>query len=227
MSRVIASKLRFAGALAGLVLLMGGCGDDGTGSESGSASASTGDATSGGSGSSGSASGSATDNSGSASDSAGSSGGVDTDTAGADGCTSKTYWTMGDLESPLMHPGGACLTCHDKQVGEDIVGRLAIAGTVYPTLHEPDDCNGITNADGPVTVEITTADNQVINLSVNSAGNFFYDLEENPPIMFPVKAKVKRGGMELAMAAEQATGDCNSCHSEAGANNAPGRIIAP
>ena len=148
-------------------------------------------------------------------------------TTSENACTSNTFWTMGDLESPLMHPGGACLTCHDQQVGEDIVGRLAIAGTVYPTLHEPDDCNGVTAADGPVTVEITTADNVVLSLPVNTAGNFFYDLEENPAINFPITAKVMRGDQELAMVAMQQSGDCNSCHTEQGSNGAPGRIMAP
>ena len=149
-------------------------------------------------------------------------------TTGAEVCSSQMYWTMGDLESPLMHPGGACLNCHNMaEPGEDIIGRFAIAGTVYETLHELDDCFGASDAAGPITVEITTADDQVVNLAVNSAGNFFYDLEESPPLMFPIMAKVKRGDQEIAMGMSQESGDCNSCHTKEGLNGAPGRILAP
>ena len=28
-------------------------------------------------------------------------------------CTSGTMWTRGDRGSASMHPGGACITCHD------------------------------------------------------------------------------------------------------------------
>lgn len=210
------------------VALNAGCGDDlGTGSGSGSGSDSDSATTSAGTGdSTGETSGGSETTGGSASDSASGSGG---ETTGSEVlCSSDMYWTMGDLESPLMHPGGACLNCHSMaEPGEDIIGRLAIAGTVYPTLHEPDDCNGVTASDGPVTVEITTADDVIINLTVNSAGNFFYDLEENPPITFPIKAKVKRGDQEIAMATAQSSGDCNLCHTEQGASGAPGRILAP
>ncbi|MEZ4385125.1 MAG: hypothetical protein R3A79_27595 [Nannocystaceae bacterium] len=220
----------FASRCAALLLpiaLHAGCGDDsvGSGSDSATSGASTGessgDTSEGSSGSTGD-SGTGTD-SGSGGETSGG------ETSGAEvTCSSNTYWTMGDHESPLMHPGGACLTCHDMaQPGEDIIGRLAIAGTVYPTLHEPDDCNGVVADDGPVTVEITTADDVVITLAVNSAGNFLYDLEENPAITFPIKAKVKRGDQELAMVSAQSTGDCNSCHTEQGTSGAPGRILAP
>jgi uncharacterized membrane protein len=37
-----------------------------------------------------------------------------------------------------MHPGGACITCHTIKGGP----AFKVAGTVFPTLHEPNDCNG-------------------------------------------------------------------------------------
>ncbi|MCB9752561.1 MAG: hypothetical protein H6713_21610 [Myxococcales bacterium] len=199
------------------LLVPTGCGDSGGGSASGS------DA--------GTDSGGSTDAGTSGSASAASGGGSESGGATTgDGvqCSSQQYWTMGDFESPLMHPGGACLTCHNMaEPGEDIIGRLAIAGTVFPTLHEPDDCNGSSSEAGPITVEITTADNAVLSLPVNAAGNFLYDLEESPAITFPITAKVRRGDQENVMNTPQATGDCNSCHTEQGANGAPGRILAP
>jgi len=142
-------------------------------------------------------------------------------------CSSDVYWTMGNHESPLMHPGVACLACHKTQEPE-IANRLAIAGTVYPTGHEPDDCYGADDADEPIFVEITTADDRVIQLPVGPSGNFLYDLEEQGgAIVFPIEARVLQGGRVRAMASPQATGDCNSCHTQDGASGAPGRIVAP
>jgi hypothetical protein len=46
-------------------------------------------------------------------------------------------------------------------------------------------------------------------------------------VMFPYSAKVSYMGRERAMAAMQTTGDCNSCHTQGGANSAPGRILLP
>lgn len=142
-------------------------------------------------------------------------------------CSSDKYWTKGDQESPLMHPGVACLACHKTQEPE-IAGRLAIAGTVYPTGHEPDDCYGVDDADAPIVVEITTADDRVIQLPVGSSGNFLYDLEEQgDAIAFPITARVLQGDRVRAMVSPQATGDCNSCHTQDGTAGAPGRIVAP
>lgn len=142
-------------------------------------------------------------------------------------CSSGVYWTKGNLESPLMHPGAACLACHKTQEPE-IAGRLAIAGTVYPTGHEPDDCYGADDADQPIVVEITTADDRVVQLAVGPSGNFLYDLEEQgDAIAFPITARVRQGDRVRAMASPQATGDCNSCHTQDGVAGAPGRIVAP
>ena len=142
-------------------------------------------------------------------------------------CSSDVYWTKGDQESPLMHPGAACLACHKTQE-PSIANRLAIAGTVYPTGHEPDDCYGVDDAAAPIVVEITTADDRVIQLPVGPSGNFFYDLEEQGgAIVFPIAARVLQGDRVRAMASPQATGDCNSCHTQDGTAGAPGRVVAP
>lgn len=143
-------------------------------------------------------------------------------------CSSAKMWTKGDLESPLMHPGLACQTCH-AGVEPAVADRYTVLGTVYPTGHEPDDCLGIDGVAGVKThVEITTADARVVTLPVNSAGNFVYDVEEmGGALMFPITAKVVAGDKERVMATPQATGDCNSCHTAQGANGAPGRIVEP
>ena len=67
-------------------------------------------------------------------------------------CTSNTYWTFGTEGSSRMHPGDTCVGCHAQAGGE--APLLTAAGTVYPTLHEPTDCNGIA---GGASVVISTA----------------------------------------------------------------------
>jgi hypothetical protein len=143
--------------------------------------------------------------------------------AGADGgtaskCTSGKTWAGGNEGSPLMHPGAACNACHQVMGGPN----LRIAGTVYPTLHEPDDCNG-KGPPPPLTVVVTDKTGKVTNLPVNAAGNFY----TRAKIAAPYKAKVTDGTKTVAMTGSVTAGDCNSCHTNAGANGAPGRIMAP
>jgi hypothetical protein len=132
-------------------------------------------------------------------------------------CTSQKTWTSGDRGSQSMHPGRACVSCHADNGGP----RLTIAGTVFPTAHEPDDCNG-TNA-GSLKVVITDANGKVTNIAVNSVGNFY----SATTIATPFNAKVVSANGERAMTASQTSGDCNSCHTVTGAKDAPGRIMAP
>jgi len=46
-------------------------------------------------------------------------------------------------------------------------------------------------------------------------------------VAMPYTAKVKYNGLERVMVASQTTGDCNSCHTQAGTKGAPGRILLP
>lgn len=141
--------------------------------------------------------------------------------AGGDGgvkCTSGTTWNGGNNGSPLMRPGEACNACHQVMGGPN----LRIAGTVYPTLHEPNSCNG--SAPPPqLTVVITENSGRITRLPVNSAGNFF----TRTRITAPYKAAVTDGTKTRSMVGSVTSGDCNSCHSVAGANGAPGRVMAP
>jgi hypothetical protein len=116
-----------------------------------------------------------------------------------------------------MHPGVACIACHTQDNGP----TFAIAGTVFPTAHEPDDCDGLTTTGA--TVEITGSDGKTLTLTVNSAGNFYSATK----VAKPYKAKVIVGTKSRDMAGAQTDGDCNSCHTTDGANGAPGRIMAP
>jgi hypothetical protein len=134
-------------------------------------------------------------------------------------CTSKQEWTRGDRGSSLMHPGMACIDCHSSGGGPD----LTIGGTVFPTGHEPDDCNGSNGSLTDVQVIVTDGTGKSVTLTVNSAGNFYSQARLTPPF----SAKVVKGSLTRAMMAQQTTGDCNSCHTEQGDQSAPGRIAEP
>ena len=114
-----------------------------------------------------------------------------------------------------MHPGGDCISCHTQRHGP----TLTIAGTVYASGHEPTDCNGASGA----TVIVTDAAGQMLSIATNPAGNFYYRGALTPPF----HAVVVYQGRTRAMSSAQTSGDCNSCHTESGANGAPGRIALP
>ncbi len=116
-----------------------------------------------------------------------------------------------------MAPGTACVACH-AMIGKP----LYVAGTVYPTYHEDDLCLGVTG----VEVEVVDDSGATHTLDVNSSGNFY---EQNPlaPWPSPWKVSVVRGSARRSMVAPVLNGDCNSCHTAAGANSAQGRIIGP
>jgi hypothetical protein len=139
---------------------------------------------------------------------------------GAPVCTSMRTWTGGNEGSPDMNPGTACIACHARSGGE--APGFSIAGTVYPTAHEPDLCYGAASSSGAQVV-ITGADGRTLTLAPNVAGNFYSGMA----VALPFRAKVVTAAGERAMVAAQTSGDCNSCHTQAGANAAPGRIMLP
>jgi hypothetical protein len=136
-----------------------------------------------------------------------------TGSGGATGavCTSMTNWN--GVAGPTMEPGVACNSCHNH--------AFTIAGTIYATAHEPNLCNG-DGASG-LRVVITGADGRTLTLTPSSAGDFY----STTAVATPFTAKITNGTASRAMAASQTSGDCNSCHTQNGANGAPGRIMAP
>jgi len=141
--------------------------------------------------------------------------------AAAPTCTSGKSWTGGTDGSGSMQPGVACIACHASSRSE--APTFTIAGTLYPTAHEPDLCNGANgNSDGAQVV-ITDANGNTVSLTPNSAGNFYY----SGSVAQPFHAKVNYMGRERDMVAAQTSGDCNTCHTQSGAMSAPGRIILP
>ncbi|MBX3229569.1 MAG: hypothetical protein KF837_19780 [Labilithrix sp.] len=135
-----------------------------------------------------------------------------------------------DRYGGAMRPGNACISCHASQSGPTFVA----AGTVYPTLVEPNDCNG-TNGTNGTKVLIIDANGVMRVLPVNSAGNFWLrpppvadaQAPASAEIAKPYKAVVVRGNQIREMKGTQSETDCNTCHTERGRNGAPGRIMAP
>ncbi len=142
--------------------------------------------------------------------------------AGPPGCTSGTYWTGGNRESPRMHPGLACIDCHRREGP-----AFHVAGTVFPQGRDVDDCNGISTSAG-VTVEVTDATGRLYRLTPNASGNFYLNRTSSNPFTFPYTARVidSAGGVR-AMVGPQQSGDCNGCHTSLGSEGAPGRIVPP
>lgn len=138
------------------------------------------------------------------------------------GCMTGTFWTGGEDGGPTMHPGRPCLACHLENRGADDDMPHQIAGTVYAGLREDDECNGVEGA----VVELTDANGHVHRFTTNAAGNFFASPAAATVVM-PFTARVLLGDRVRAMATPQDTGDCNGCHTATGAEEAPGRIVAP
>jgi cytochrome c553 len=131
-------------------------------------------------------------------------------------CTTGTTWAQGTPSSALMQPGKTCIACHSGTGGPS----FTIAGTVYPTIHEPDACNGV--AGNGMTVVLIDATGKSHTMPVNAAGNF----TRVTGMPMPYKAMIVDGTKTREMKTPQTDGDCNGCHSAQG-NHSPGRIMAP
>lgn len=136
-------------------------------------------------------------------------------------CTSNQYWNGGTSGRTEMNPGEACQACHQSRGRGPLDGFM---GTVYPTLHELPFCKA-TSVPAGLTVEILTlggAVQTVIPVSQFSNGNFRGGTFGVPS---PYRARVKVNGVIVGeMRTAQTSGDCNSCHTSAGTQAAPGRI---
>ncbi len=144
-------------------------------------------------------------------------------------CTSGTSWSRGDAASAQMHPGRACIACHRALPTPPPVLET-MAGTVYRSIHEPDDCNGESGVTNTITISVMDHQHHVITAVANDVGNF----SSTAPIMLPILSATvtyvtATETRTRVMASPQLSADCNSCHTEGGggANGAPGRILLP
>jgi len=112
-----------------------------------------------------------------------------------------------------MNPGIPCGNCHGSWV----------AGTVYPTGHEPDLCLG--KLSDSITVQVTDANGKVATTTADpSTGNFRISSRS---LTAPFKAQVSSSKGTRKMNQTAPNGNCNSCHTQNGLNGAPGRITVP
>jgi mono/diheme cytochrome c family protein len=133
-------------------------------------------------------------------------------------CPSNSMWMYGNAGSPIMNPGRACINCHTSLAPRE---KFAFAGTVFTDLHTKDLCSGAPPAGGQV--QLIGADGQTLTLGTSAAGNFY----TFSTLQMPYTAKVIFNGKQRMMTTPQVEGDCNTCHTEQGISNAPGRIIWP
>jgi hypothetical protein len=147
-------------------------------------------------------------------------------------CTSDTFWTRGEAESADMLPGEVCNDCHVKRRHPNI---SSIGGTVYPTAHEKDKCNGGPSVAGAEVVFTDVDGKELRRTKVRSPSGNFYE----KPSVFTLpaagaKVYVEQAGKKRHMSAVVKDGDCNKCHTMDGSgadasdpNKAPGRIMLP
>ena len=138
-----------------------------------------------------------------------------------------------------MRPGHDCMSskCH----GDPALGvEMAFAGTVYPTAHEPDFCQGASGTASAMKVSLVDAKGTTYTAEVNTYGNFYLRLLDSNGVKLPITApftqvKVVGGPAHRDMSESAPSGNCNACHTNAGSNPfapefpsvAPGRIMAP
>lgn len=129
-------------------------------------------------------------------------------------CTSgKTIPTT--THGSTMRPGEACINCH----GPSADTTFTLAGTIYPTPNEPDDCVGATTAN----VVVIDANGTSHTYNPSSSGNFY--TEDDVPGPFTVM--VVNGATTKQMKTPISNGDCNSCHTANPQPGQPGRIVSP
>lgn len=141
-------------------------------------------------------------------------------------CLSEQIWNGNEQESPLMHPGVACVACHSDHnaaSGDGDAPIFAVAGTVYTAANEPDNCISSVALDPNIVTEVIIDDaaNVQYRTVVNATGNFMLD-ETN--IVWPVHVTIRQQGRERRMQQAVSNGDCNSCHT---ATATMGRILSP
>lgn len=142
-------------------------------------------------------------------------------------CVSGVRWTMGNEGSSAMNPGQACVACHVRERSD---GPRVIGGTVYAQPMQVDDCNGVRGT-GSAYVEATDATGRTFRMTINSAGNFYYN--QRTAVVMPLRGVtvVAPSGQRNAMDGDAPHGDCNACHTLAGTTTvaggdpAPGRIL--
>jgi hypothetical protein len=140
-------------------------------------------------------------------------------------CTSEIFRDPNESEGPEMMPGSACNGCHHQEnaaSGEGDAPIFSFAGTLFPSAHEPDSCVAPA-AEGALVIVADANDVEHVAVA-NAVGNFFLDEGD---MALPIRAVVTQGGRLRRMLEAAPSVDCNACHTQAGREKAPGRIVLP
>lgn len=137
-------------------------------------------------------------------------------------CASGDYWADGDTGSAKMNPGLACRACHKVNASDK---NYFFMGTVFPSFHEEDLCNSPPPPDARLEI-IDVSGAVALTLTPNSVGNF-QSSAVVAGVSVPYTARLVANGLTRAMSTPQMDGDCNKCHTEQGAEEAPGRLVWP
>lgn len=147
-------------------------------------------------------------------------------------CPSNSKYN-GKSENDNMEPGNTCIDCHSTEFKAP---KYKFAGTVFRNLITQTGCNASGSASSVVppmtyTVEITdssTPPKVLTAKTYNPSGNFHISTGAASGFVMPYKARViDSAGKARKMIKAQTDGDCNSCHTAVGTNDAPGRIVGP
>jgi len=111
-----------------------------------------------------------------------------------------------------MRPGEACIACH---AGDSEAPTFGFAGTVFTAA------DGSQGAEG-VTVTVVDSANTTVEVTTNSAGNFFTRDAVTAPLTVTLTSP---GGGTATMPLEASQGDCNLCHTTGGDAGSP--LVAP
>lgn len=139
-----------------------------------------------------------------------------------------------DYAGPGMAPGLACVACHKGQnfAGQNPDGLSKLnrvyqfMGTVFKAPHESNLCAPALNTSASIEI-YNAAGVKVTTLNVQNPNGNFYGNAAGFTTGQPYTAKVVTSAGTRAMVGAQTDGDCNVCHTVAGASGAPGRIFLP
>ncbi len=138
-----------------------------------------------------------------------------------------------DHASSSMAPGWACISCHTGANfnGQNPGGLSAdgdirtFMGTVFAAPHEKDLCAPALPVTGKVQILDAVSDTVLLQMNFGTGGNFYGNLNSRPATW---RARVITStGKTRTMQGPQSNGDCNTCHTVSGAEDAPGRIYLP
>lgn len=149
-------------------------------------------------------------------------------------CFSNSKWAQGNTGAEGMNPGLACRSCH---LGENFMGQnpngevnagfaMFFMGTAYSDFNEANLCNANQVPVGAVVEILDDAGVLKLSLPIDPSGNFRSN-STTAGFPMPYRARIRANGSVRPMGTPQTNGDCNTCHTEQGRENAPGRIVWP